>query len=71
MIQYEIKQNSEQTKYKVFTRKVNKWLFKETGYIKWSKWKKIGKFDTEKQAVEFIKRCMNREGCQGKGKDIK
>jgi hypothetical protein len=69
--QYEIKQNEEGTRYKVFKRKINKWLFKECGYIKWSKWEKIGKFETENKAVEFIKWCIHREGCQVGRKDIK
>ena len=58
MRQYEIRFNN--LKHQVFKRKYKVWLFISYGVTKWSSWSKIGEFDTEKEAVEFIKDELNR-----------
>lgn len=52
-IQYEIREYHG--RFHVFRRKQKKWLFIETGITIFSSWKDVADFDTEKEAVEFIK----------------
>ena len=58
MYQYEIRFNN--LKYQVFRRKFKKWHFEANGWFKWTGYKKIGELNTEKEAVEFINKLINK-----------
>lgn len=58
MNQYEIRFNN--LRYQVFKRKFKKWHFISNGWFKWTGYKKICEFNTEKEAVEYIKILINK-----------